>query len=264
VPFLASDAGRLWYEDAGQGPAVLFLHSALVDSRMWDPQFESWAERYHVIRLDFRMFGRSDPPAAPYSSIDDIASVLDACGAGRAAVVGSSAGGALELEFAVSHPDKMWAAVAVCAGVIGFEGPGGERHEELQRLVLEAREREGAAAAQRIELEYWCPSGVYRDSDELLWEIAQGARATFTIEDDPDRLPETPTVERLGEIAAPTLVVIADDDVAEMHSAADLLFERIPEARLGRMGGDHLPSFRRPAEFDALVLPFLDQAAPKD
>ncbi|HEX9377585.1 MAG TPA: hypothetical protein VGB19_15275 [Actinomycetota bacterium] len=42
-----------------------------------------------------------------------------------------------------------------------------------------------------------------------MWEIAQGAVNTFTIEDDPDTMPETPTIERLGDISAPTLVVIS-------------------------------------------------------
>jgi 3-oxoadipate enol-lactonase len=258
MPFLEGPAGRLWYEAVGDGPAVLLLHSALVDSRVWDPQVEALSPRFRVVRMDFRMFGRSDPPAAPYSSMDDVAAVLDACGIDRAAVIGSSAGGAIELEFAVQHPGRVAALVTVGAGIIGFHAPD-ERRDLMEKHVEEALASEGVAAAQRIELEFWAPSGAYPDSDARLWEIAQGAGNVYLIEDDPDRPPETPTVERLEEIAAPTLVVVADDDAAGIRAAAEELGRRVPAARVVRMPGDHLPAFRRPQEFHAIVLPFLEE-----
>ena len=38
--------GRLWYERAGGGFPVVFVHSGLMDARIWEPQFEAFAEQH--------------------------------------------------------------------------------------------------------------------------------------------------------------------------------------------------------------------------
>jgi pimeloyl-ACP methyl ester carboxylesterase len=67
--FVSVPGGRLWAEQAGQGPAVLFAHAGIADRRMWDDQMTALADRYHVIRYDQRGFGRSDPPARKFSHV---------------------------------------------------------------------------------------------------------------------------------------------------------------------------------------------------
>jgi pimeloyl-ACP methyl ester carboxylesterase len=68
--------------------------------------------------------------------------------------------------------------------------------------------------------------------------------------------------ERLGEVRAPTLVVVGDEDVQDMHAIADRLEREIPGARrAGIPGTAHVPSMEKPKEFDELVLGFLEEAA---
>jgi 3-oxoadipate enol-lactonase len=67
---------------------------------------------------------------------------------------------------------------------------------------------------------------------------------------------------RLGELRVPVLVLAGADDVADFLANADRLEREIPGARGARIAGAaHLPSLEKPAEFDALVLPFLADAA---
>ena len=54
--------GRLWYERAGGGFPVVFVHSGLMDARIWEPQFEAFAEQHEIVRYDWRGFGRSTLP----------------------------------------------------------------------------------------------------------------------------------------------------------------------------------------------------------
>jgi len=53
--------GRLWYERAGGGFPVVFVHSGLMDARIWE-QFEAFAEQHEIVRYDWRGFGCSTLP----------------------------------------------------------------------------------------------------------------------------------------------------------------------------------------------------------
>ena len=52
----------LYYETAGSGHPLVLIHGFSLNHRMWDDQFEPFAQQYHVIRYDVRGFGRSAMP----------------------------------------------------------------------------------------------------------------------------------------------------------------------------------------------------------
>ena len=60
--YVSSGGAKLYFETAGEGAALIFIHAGISDSRMWDPQFEEFARDFHIIRYDFRGFGRSSLP----------------------------------------------------------------------------------------------------------------------------------------------------------------------------------------------------------
>ena len=60
--FADVEGARLYYEAAGAGSSVVFIHPGLWDGRTWDDQFELFAGRYAVVRYDVRGYGRSDRP----------------------------------------------------------------------------------------------------------------------------------------------------------------------------------------------------------
>jgi 3-oxoadipate enol-lactonase len=98
----AVNGARLYYEVAGDGPAVVLLHAGIADSRMWDEQFDELARRYRMIRYDARGFGRSDLPAGPFAPHDDLRGLLQILGVERAALVGLSMGGATAIDFTIA------------------------------------------------------------------------------------------------------------------------------------------------------------------
>jgi 3-oxoadipate enol-lactonase len=74
------------------------------------------------------------------------------------------------------------------------------------------------------------------------------------------RMPDL--VQRLGEIDLPTLVLVGEEDMPDMHAIADQLEREIPGARRATIAATaHVPGTERPAEFDELVLGFLEEAA---
>ena len=63
---------------------------------------------------------------------------------------------------------------------------------------------------------------------------------------------------RLGEVRVPTLVIVGQEDVADIHAVADRLVREIPGGRSATIPRTaHVPHLERPADFDALVLDFL-------
>jgi pimeloyl-ACP methyl ester carboxylesterase len=79
-------------------------------------------------------------------------------------------------------------------------------------------------------------------------------------EEDEEELLVEDLPQRLGEISAPTLVLVGDEDQPDMHRIAERLEREIPGARRVTIAGTaHVPSLERPREFDELVLPFLQE-----
>jgi alpha-beta hydrolase superfamily lysophospholipase len=80
--FAEVQGGRLYYESAGSGDAVVLVHGNVGDRRHWDAQFGALAVGYRVIRYDVRGFGESSLPeeGRPYSDHEDLATLLDHLG----------------------------------------------------------------------------------------------------------------------------------------------------------------------------------------
>jgi len=57
--FAEVNGTTLYYEVAGTGHPLTLIHGGLVDRRLWDDQFDAFAQRYQVIRYDIRGFGDS-------------------------------------------------------------------------------------------------------------------------------------------------------------------------------------------------------------
>jgi pimeloyl-ACP methyl ester carboxylesterase len=66
------NGARLWIDERGTGPAVLFVHGGLGDQRLWEPQAHALAARFRCVRYDLRFYGRSESPGMEFSSIADL------------------------------------------------------------------------------------------------------------------------------------------------------------------------------------------------
>ncbi|MDW8469697.1 MAG: alpha/beta fold hydrolase [Burkholderiales bacterium] len=122
MPFLATDDGvRLYYEEAGSGTPVVFVHEFAGDARSWEPQMRYFARRYRAIAYNARGYPPSDVPEEPerYSQArarDDLRAVLDALGIARAHVVGLSMGAFATLHFGMAYGHRALSLVVAGCG----------------------------------------------------------------------------------------------------------------------------------------------------
>lgn len=254
--FAEIEGGRLYYERRGQGFPVVLIHPSLWDSRIWDPQFDEFAEHHDVVRYDVRGYGRSDVPARPHSDLRDLQHLLDELEIARCALVGCSLGAQLAVDFAIAHPDVVEAIVAVSPALSGYVW----RDEGMSVLIQEVDRsvRVGdLEGAMEIELAVWAPMRSDSASEQLVRSVALDNAHILDLD---DALGETPpsALPHLGEIQAATLVVLGDRDLGEIHDIADLMVERIPGASKRVVAeADHLVNVRKPEKFNRLVLDFL-------
>ena len=269
--FVEIEGGRLYVEETGEGPALVFLHPGLWDSRTWDPQFEAFAEQgYRVLRLDARGYGRSSrpEPGVPYSHVRDLLAVIDDAGLERAALVGCSMGGSTAIDFTLVHPDRVAALVLAAAGPSGFEGT--PQQEAAWEAWWAERDAPVDAAVEAGELEraqdlrlrtMWAQLGTDDEGGRRVRDIAFDNLHELTMDESAQERLDPPAFARLAEIAVPTLVLPADHDPPEMEPIAVALSEMIPNATLVRIPEtDHVVNLRRPDEFNRVVLGFLAEA----
>jgi 3-oxoadipate enol-lactonase len=254
----------LYVEQAGSGSPVVLLHEGIGDSRMWEPQWGPYSERFHVVRYDMRGFGQSPPAVGTYSLSGDLAALLDELKLGPAALVGMSLGGAIALETTIARPDLVSRLVVAGPGLRGFEmneeTKAGWEEEEA------ALERGDDDEAVEINMRMWV-DGPSRTPDqvdqELRRKMADMQRRAIDIWREAGEEGEHQALvegwgERLGEISVPTLVLVGDLDRPEMIQIADKLEAEIPNARRETIvGAAHVTNMEQPEQFDRLVLEFL-------
>ncbi len=260
--FAEANGARLYYEVAGEGPPLVLVHAGIADSRMWDEQFDAFAGRHRVIRYDLRGFGRSTMVPGPFAHRRDLHALLGFLGVERAALLGCSKGGATAIDFALEHPELVAALVPVACTPSGYQF-GGEPPRQWGEMVAAFEARDFARASE-LEVQIWvdgprrAPEGVAPAIRDRVREMNLIALATEAAELGEERRLEPPAIDRLGEIRAPTLVIVGDLDNPPVVAGADLLASGIAGARKVVIGGTaHFPNMERPEEFNRLVLDFL-------
>ena len=231
---------------------------------MWDPQWETFRLSHRVLRYDMRGFGRSPVGPGSYSNADDLIDLLEQQGVAKASLVGVSMGGRVALEVAVARPELVDALVLVGAGFPGHAWSAEmNAADEAEMAALKGGDLD---AAVEVILRTWVdgPRRSPADVDpEVRARVAEMQRRAYELQ-----LPvwetaeEEPLVrdlaERIGEVGAPTLIAVGEEDVADMHEIAERLARELPNAsRASIADAAHVPSLERPREFDQLVLPFL-------
>jgi pimeloyl-ACP methyl ester carboxylesterase len=268
--FLDVPGGQLYYEVAGTGHPLVFIHAGVADNRMWDEQFVPFAERYRVIRYDTRGFGKTRTEGVEFSNRQDLYDLLTHLGVEQAYVVGLSRGGQIAVDFTLEHPEMVAALIPAAAGVSGYDAPVADSDAAQQEAALFTRmeelwEKGAHDELQELEVHAWVdgprqPVGrAASDVRERVREMNAGAYNRGEPEPKPQPL-DPPAAGRLHEIAVPTLVLIGDLDELATQAMAEYMAQHIPGARkVVFPGAAHMVNMEQPERFNEVVLEFLDR-----
>jgi 3-oxoadipate enol-lactonase len=244
-------------EVVGSGPPVVLIHDGMLHSESWDAQFGVFAADYRVARWDRRGFGRSPRPTAPFSSVEDLAAVVRAVSHSPAILVGCSFGGFVTVQCALDHPRLVAALVLVGPVISGlpfsehFDTRGGRGMPAFDAPVAER-----VAYFTRSDPWYVAPANIAARQRlrALLTANPHNLHPPYELE----RLPEQPALPRLGEITVPTLIVVGEQDIPDVHAHCGAIEAAITHTkRVVLAGSGHLPHLEVPEAFNRVVLEFL-------
>ena len=248
----ARTASGIAYDVQGSGPAVVLISGSNLDRRMWAREAAWLAPAHTVIRYDFRAHGQSAMPAAPFSQVADLWEVLDAANVQKAALIGLSAGSAIALDAALANPARVTRIVLSGPAPSGYVS--NERPAFFNDLMAALKAGDYAKANDVIlaTTVFAAPAA----SQALVRQMVTDNGRLWTV---PIALliPPPPAIDRLNTVSVPTLVLIGEHDVLQ-RAPAELLAERIPDARIVRVpGGGHLLNLTSPKDFEVAVRDFL-------
>jgi 3-oxoadipate enol-lactonase len=230
---------KVWAEDSGGSePVLVLLHEGVADARMWDPIWPELTSQFRAIRYDVRGYGRSPAPTEPYTLLGDLRSVLAHFGIATAHFAGCSMGGATAIDHALAEPDRVRSLVLLCPSVSGYPWPPDPDPET-------AAEAEAAAGSEddlvRLCLRIWGAAG----PDPRVAELARSAVRAWSYDEFEQE--GEPAFDRLGDLRAPTVLMVGDTDNPALIKCDELAAARIPGCELIRMPGvDHYPTIREP------------------
>ena len=155
----AADGVSLYYEEAGAGTPVVFVHEFAGDYRTWEPQMRRFSRSHRCVTYSQRGYPPSDIPDDPARYGQDVArgdviAVMDALGIEKAHVVGHSMGAYTALHVGIRHPDRC---ISVTAAGCGWGSPANGRHEWLKANLDIAAKRIGQPL-DKCRLKHWIVS----------------------------------------------------------------------------------------------------------
>lgn len=246
--------GALYYEVAGAGAGVVFIHGFSLDARMWDDQFEFFTQRYRGLRADLRGFGRSSLPTTEYAHSDDLDALMAHVGIEAAHIVGLSMGGGVAADFALAHPERVRSLVLVDAAIGGFAWSTDWGDPSR------AARAEGAEAGKAV----WLNDALFDPIRALPgpWARLRQMVADYSgfhwLNRSTERRPEREPFTQLARIAVPTLALVGEHDLRDFHAIAEAVAQRAPNARKVVLKGvGHMVNMETPEQFNTIVLEFL-------
>jgi pimeloyl-ACP methyl ester carboxylesterase len=238
MPTIQTNGITMAYDERGSGDPVLMIMGITAPGAVWEAHADDWSQHFRCIMPDNRGVGMSDKPEGLYTTemmADDHAGLLDALGLGSARIVGVSMGATIAQQIALRHPAKARSLVLMCPWA---------RCDRYARSVFNHMEHCKARLTPDEFME-WVQLLIFTkpfwDNDDAHQSLLDG-RAQAAVNPAPQPLhglhgqaaacKSHHTLERLGEIRVPTLVIGGKDDIFTPRWMAEEVHAAIPGSEL--------------------------------
>ncbi len=232
MPFVENLGARIHWDEEGRGAPLLLIMGLGWPSQAWYRSRPMLSENYRTIALDNRGVGRSEAPPGPYSIAQmaaDAAAVLNAARVNTTHIFGVSMGGMIAQEFALQYPKKVRSLILGCTAA---GGPQVVRPEPEALQVLATRGQDPEQFAKAISpfiYDSGTPAERIEEDTAVRRKWYPSAEAHFA---QVQAIMAWEAYSRLGQIAAPTLVIHGENDRLVPPENAKRIAARIPGAKL--------------------------------
>ncbi|MBN1532181.1 MAG: alpha/beta hydrolase [Spirochaetes bacterium] len=244
--------GSVWYRVSGIGhaPALVFIHGAMGDSRLYRHQLKHFGKRFRTISLDLPGHGRSECADVPSLDhfIDAIVRVCGEEGVGEVIIAGHSMGGGIALELYKRRVLDVRGIVLVSTAPV-LPVPDG-----LLRMV----EENNVEGFNDVLI-----GSVFSKKIGLLVELARKGAPEMDMEmirNDIEICRGMDYSSLLGRIDVPVLLIANRGDSVVAHGKTTGMAASIPDSQVVVFDFDgHVPFFEYGAEFNATLDIFIDR-----
>jgi len=267
MPTTSINGVELYYEEAGSGTPIVFVHEFAGDYRSWEAQMRSFSGRYRAITFSARGYLPSQVPEdeAAYGQdlqVEDLKGLLDVLGIDKAHICGLSMGSYTTLLFGLKHPDRALSLTIAGSGY-GSGASREEFHAEVQQRAQDMLDGGMSGGADtftlgpaRVQLQNKNPRAWAELNAMFLEHSAQGS--AFTLRKVQGGRPSVfDLTEEMRALQVPALIMLGDEDDAGMEGS--LLMKRcIPRSGLHiypRCG--HTLNLEEPEMFNRSLLDFI-------
>ena len=270
MPYAMSNGVTLYYEEAGKGAPIVFVHEFADDLYSWEPQLRFFSRRYRCIAFNARGYPPSDVPkgASNYSqaiATDDIANVMRHLKLRKAHIIGCSMGGLATLHFGLRYPRMALSLTVVGAG---YGSDPDKRTQFLRDTETMARRFEELGTQEaikpyqigpsRVQFQNKDPRGFAHFCAEFAKHSALGS--ANTLRGVQARRPTIYSLERkLAKLKVPLHIITGDEDNNCLEPG--VFIKRVcPSAWLTVVPATgHAVNVEEPDLFNRLTLKFLGQ-----
>jgi 3-oxoadipate enol-lactonase len=257
------DGGQISYETCAPKTserglqAVVLIHDGVVNSASFDDMWPILCKDFRVVRYDRRGYGKSPAAKAPYSPQDDLAAVMAAAKMDHASLVGFSFGGGLAVSYAIRHPEQIDRLVISGAALNGFEQTKHFRDHVTHIMAPMIIGNFDAVVANAAKSGWVMAPGHDAATAEALAILQASPQDLSHQMRDPIK-PWPSDLPRMGEIKAPTLILIGDHDIADNQAESGAAQALIPGSRrIVIDDAGHLMQLEHPKEIAGLIADFV-------
>ena len=257
---------RVYYEEKGEGDAIIFLHAGLQNHAMWDEQVKELSKKYKVVTIDLPFHGKTTGNDTATLAKDVIRVVLDSLHIARASVVGLSMGAAVAQDFVIGYPERVNKAIFISAGINGYERKYSIDSASMAwytkfASALEARDTASAA----LEFTKAWGEGVGHSGDSLtkassryVYETTLATLKEHKMQSWPHLQDEPTAFDQIATLKMPVLIIHGDKDLPFVNTTSLYMEKNIADAkRVLLKGAAHMLNMEQPTRVNQLIDEFL-------
>ena len=248
------------WDGLAEGPVLMMAHAMGTSHRIWDPQVPALAERYCILRYDWRGHGDTDAPEGPYTLRqfeDDAVGLMDALELPQVNWIGISTGGMIGQGLGINHADRI-SSLTLCNTTSQsspwYRGWVAERQEVVRRdgmiPVWDMTDRLWFTDAfvDAASAEYHAVRDVFVATKVSGYLGGTSAVVDLAYRDD------------LHRIQCPTRIIAAGVDPVTPVDHSETIRDRIADARMTVIEGQrHFSNVEVPEQFNRVLVAGLEE-----
>jgi len=250
---------NLFLKTMGNGEPLLFLHSSLLTSEMWNTQIRYFSKKYLTIAYDFCGHGKSELPKSTYSDYEDLKAIINKKNLSKIILIGCSYGGSVALDFTLKYPEYVSKLILISPAINGYNYPLRLTLESIRNFRNVKKYGIEKSAELFMKNKYWSYFVPKENgSTEIFKKLFIGNGNFYNGKYNQKYILKPFAIKRLSEINTDVLLIIGNNDSKFNKNASKIIKDKIGKIKYCEINGcGHLPNIEKNEEVNKIIQEYL-------